>query len=74
MEEHLEKECPVVEIKCPFIIVGCTFEVSQLFPLSSEARYAPRLNANETYDLYNKHHKVFSLIKGQLTTHKPYKI
>ena len=27
MEEHLEKECPVMEIKCPFVIVGCAFEV-----------------------------------------------
>ena len=27
MEEHLDKECPQTEIKCPFYVVGCTFEV-----------------------------------------------
>ena len=31
IEEHLEKECPNTEIKCPFHIVGCTYEVWQLF-------------------------------------------
>jgi len=28
MEEHLDKECPQTEIKCPFYVVGCTFEGS----------------------------------------------
>ena len=27
IEEHWEKECPNTEIKCPFHIVGCTYEV-----------------------------------------------
>ena len=27
IEEHLEKECPNTEVKCPFHIVGCTYEV-----------------------------------------------
>ena len=31
IEEHLEKECPNTEVKCPFHIVGCTYEVWQLF-------------------------------------------
>ena len=31
IKEHLERECPNTEIKCPFHIVGCTYEVWQLF-------------------------------------------
>ena len=31
MEDHLDKECPRKEIKCPFNIVGCTFEVLNKF-------------------------------------------
>lgn len=27
IEGHLEKECPNTEIKCPFHVVGCTYEV-----------------------------------------------
>ena len=27
IDEHLEKECPNTEIKCPFHVVGCTYEV-----------------------------------------------
>ena len=30
VKEHLEKECPNTEIKCPFHIVGCTFKVGKL--------------------------------------------
>lgn len=29
LQEHLDKECPAVELKCPFYIVGCTFEVCE---------------------------------------------
>ena len=36
IEEHLEKECPNTEIKCPFHIVGCTFKVWQLFMIKKK--------------------------------------
>ena len=26
MEEHLDKECPQMEVRCPFSALGCTFE------------------------------------------------
>ena len=31
IEEHSEKECPTAELKCPFNVVGCSFEVQQAF-------------------------------------------
>ena len=31
MQEHNEKECPRAELKCPFNVVGCKFEVQQAF-------------------------------------------
>ena len=29
MPDHNEKECPRAELKCPFSVVGCQFEVQQ---------------------------------------------
>ena len=34
-----------------------------------ESQICPGLNANEMHALYNKHHKVSSLIKVDLNTH-----
>ena len=31
MQDHNEKECPTAELKCPFNVVGCQFEVQQAF-------------------------------------------
>ena len=31
MQDHNEKECPTAELKCPFNVVGCKFEVQQAF-------------------------------------------
>ena len=31
MQDHNEKECPTAELKCPFSVVGCQFEVQQAF-------------------------------------------
>ena len=31
IQEHNEKECPRAELKCPFHVVGCAFEVQQAF-------------------------------------------
>ena len=50
----------------------CGFLISSpyFFPLM---QICPGLNANEMHALYNKHHKVSSLLKARLNTHNSVK-
>ena len=40
MQDHNEKECPKAQIKCPFNILGCPFEVQQALIYFSQQNIA----------------------------------
>ena len=58
-------ESGVLNLKCCVLSLKCS-------PLPDEQIY-PGLNANEMHALYDKHHKVSSLMKVNLNTHNSVK-
>ena len=50
MQDHNEKECPRAELKCPFSVVGCQFEVQRAFIFFPYVIYGMQRYCKESID------------------------